>query len=172
MKYEDARPLFQDGDAVILPHNKFRSFYDFKIWLIKFFDTTPYTHVAMIKKFGDRLWVVESVRPFVRIGTLSSMLDQGGFWWINLNHPATEAETEDVLADVNVQQYSQIRAVLGKLGFIKKNKIGTARFVSCAEWFMSERAISGMEFNCDPTPSALVHYLADVRDFPMRYIEP
>lgn len=123
-----------DGDCVVLSHRELRSFYDLKIWMIRIFGTTTYTHVAMVKVFGGRVWIVESVKPFVRIGTLSSMLDQGGFWWYRLNHPATEAETEAVLADVNKRQYSEIRAVIGRFFRIK---VGTSRFVSCAEWFMS-----------------------------------
>lgn len=174
MKYSDARAagLFKDGDIIFLPHLSFRSWKDIKLMFLKMFDMTRVTHAAMIKTFGDRLWIVESVQPYVRIGILSEQLDQGGFWWASLSSPATEEETVAALAEVNKKPYSQIRAVLGKLGFIPKDKVGTGKFVSCAEWVMGKRRISkplGLEFDCDPTPSALKQYLEE-HDIPVRYI--
>lgn len=73
MLYSDARPLIRSGDIISYRHKiaPWRSWYDFKIFLVRLFTTSDITHVGVAWAKGGRVMILEAVSSGVRPYPLS-----------------------------------------------------------------------------------------------------
>ena len=99
MSYAETRPRIRSGDLIALTHRSWSSWYDVQIHAVRFFTQSEYSHVALVWEIGGRLFVIESVVPFVRIVPLSS-LQKEGFYWVPMDAPISDAELEFALSKV------------------------------------------------------------------------
>lgn len=152
LTYSGIRDQIRSGDLVALTHKKWGSWYDLQVQLVRTFTQSEYCHVGMLLVFGGRVWVLESVRPVVRMVPLSTIAVDD-FYWIPLNAPISDAELEAALADVGIAQYSRWQAFLAGIRWLK---IGADRIWECAEWVIAKRAMSGVDLGSEATPSAVV----------------
>lgn len=150
MKYSTVRPAIKSGDVLAWSHRKLRSWYDFKIMLVRLFTMSEYSHVGLAVVMGGRVWVLEAVTPRIRLVPLSNLLP----CYVVSGNKMTKEEINSALdwvgrGDV---EYSQIEAIKGYLG--KNDRADGA--VQCAELV---NIILGLP--CRDTPSATVAYMLE-----------
>ncbi|MES2262079.1 MAG: hypothetical protein V4724_26460 [Pseudomonadota bacterium] len=155
--YSDYRSRIKSGDLIALTHYKWTSWYDLQVQAVRVFTQSEYSHVGIAWEIGGRLFLIESVAPFVRI-TPMSQLARDGFYHVPLDVPISDAELEFALAEVGTGAYSKWESVLAKL---RRLPIGANHAWSCAEFTIWCRALSGVHLGDVATPSAVVRSAQD-----------
>jgi hypothetical protein len=107
MNYQDARPDIKSGDLLAWSHRSWRSWYDIKIQIVRFFTQSEYSHVGVAWVVGNRILVIEAVMPKVRIYPLSSL---GTFYWVP-GFLRWDDSMETKALDYVGTEYSQTEAV-------------------------------------------------------------
>lgn len=108
MNYADARPMIRSGDILAWSHRGIRSWHDLKVWFVRLFQRSEYSHVGTAWVVGNRVFVIEAVMPKVRIYPLSKL---GDFYWLQMGaywRKATEALALSCVGD----DYSQLQAIV------------------------------------------------------------
>jgi hypothetical protein len=80
MHYQELRSKIKSGDLLAWSHRGIRSFRDLKIWMVRLFTRSEYSHVGIAWVVGGRVFVIEAVQPKVRIYPLSKLLEDGCYW--------------------------------------------------------------------------------------------
>lgn len=152
MKHEDVRSKIKSGDLIALTHKEWCSLYDLQIQAVRTFTQSEYAHVCVAWCVADRVFVIESVQPKVRIMPLSNMKDVG-YYWIPTNHEMTAEELEFGLGKVGVDDYSTLQAIGGQLNTLR---IGEDDNWQCSELTIAMRKLSGLDLGNKATPAAVV----------------
>ena len=71
MKYTEFRSSIKSGDVIAYTHKGIKSWYDFKLWVVRLALRSEYTHVAVTWCVGNRVFLLEAVGSGVRIYPLS-----------------------------------------------------------------------------------------------------
>ena len=143
MKYTAMRRRIKSGDILAWSHRSgwFKSWYDFKINLVRLVTRSEYSHVAVAVRLANRVFVLESVTGGIRLMPLSKCLP--------CYHIAYKQMDVDRAMSVCGEPYSELEAVLGELGRTDdKNGVW-----QCSEFV---RWVHGLP--CMATPSAVVEY--------------
>ena len=141
MKYDIARKSMSPGDIVAFKHSDIMS----KIIIL----STGYdcSHVGLVWRAGERVFVIEAVMPMIRIYPLSKLLP---FRWIAMDKPMSADGEEYALSRVG-EKYSVSEAVRGDFGMASNNN----RW-QCAEFVRAVLNHSGWKFDNRDTPGDLV----------------
>jgi len=114
MKYADYRDRIRSGDVLAWSHIPLRSFYDLLIWIVRIVTVSEYAHVGLALRISGRVWVLESVRPFVRLVPLSNLLPvyviQTGVHWT----PDVEAYALSLVGKARYSRWEAIKAFFGQ----------------------------------------------------------
>jgi hypothetical protein len=162
MKYIEYRSKIKSGDLLAWSHRSWKTWYDIKIQLVRIFTQSEYSHVGVAWVYQDRVFVIESVTPFVRIVPLSNLLP---CYVISMNLPWSK-ETENLaLGMVGKAGYSQLEAIKAYFG---KNKDPNAW--ECAEFVQKIYRSENLNLDCKDVPSDLV-LAAQKRFGPTVYLE-
>lgn len=156
MKYADYRSQIKSGDVLVWTHPQkwYRSWYDFKVALVKFFTKSEYTHTAIAWVVGERVMIIESVVPLVRINPLSNDLP----CMVIPGNGLSEHQLETALKIVGKGQYSMWEAVRA---YFRTNDMNDNHW-ECAEFTVSVLQESLPELkSCQATPAAVVKALRD-----------
>jgi len=163
MQYADARPHIKSGDVLAWSHRGLKSWRDLKIWFVRLFTRSEYSHVGLAWVVGGRVFVVEAVQPMVRIYPLSKLLGGGAYWlptgakWM--------PETEQLALECVGDPYSQRQAMQAPFGVPPLDKLW-----QCAELVGGVLHADGIDLGAVYTPSAIVQ-AALVRGAPLQYLE-
>ena len=152
MRYADARKLIKDGDLIALTHKRWDSLYDLQVQAVRVFTQSEYCHVGTALHAWDRLFLIESVAPFVRIWPLSNLSDDG-FFWVNLDTPMSYAELRFAMSKVGKGRYSKWQAIMAKF---RQLAIGADDLWECAEFMITHRRLSGLDLGDVATPDEVV----------------
>ena len=152
MDYDEIRSRIKSGDVIAVSHYKWASFYDLQIQAVRMFTRSEYSHVAIAWVVGDRVFLIESVIPYIRITPLSNFAREG-FYWIPTETEMSAEELSFALSKVGVGKYSKWQAIKG---FLKNLSIGTDNIWQCAEFVIAARKRSGLDLGRKATPSAVV----------------
>ncbi len=150
MRYQDARPLIRSGDTFAWSHRRVRSWHDLKIWFVRLFTRSEYSHVGTAWVYEGFVFVIEAVQPMVRIYPLHKLLDEGCYW-LPMNapwKPTTEAFAFACIGDV----YSQMQAMQSPFEMPPEDKLW-----ECAELVAVLLRKDGIELGTVYTPSRIVH---------------
>jgi len=121
MTYAQARSTLRTGDIIAQTHRSwFRSWHDFKVMLIRLWGQTEYAHVGLIWRSGGRVFVIEAVKPRVRIFPLSLI---GDFYHIPMNRDLSMAAEDYAFRQIG-EPYSEGLAVLTALKLVDKGDYG------------------------------------------------
>ena len=143
MKYKEARPLIKSGDLLAWSHRGWKSWYDFKIQMVRLFTQSEFSHVGVAWVVGSRVMCIEAVTPKVRIYPLSSL---GSFYRIPDEIEWTD-KTEELALSLVGTEYSQLEALAAFFGrTIYPAKMQCAKFVA---------TLMGLHVN-NRTPSHIV----------------
>ena len=146
-KYSDIRSTIRTGDILAWSHTGNKSFYDFKLWLVKLFTKSKFTHVGIAWVVGSRVFILESVSAGVRIYPLSLALP---CYLVSKGHLSSEQLTFAI--SKAGQEYSTIECI--KAYFNSNN-------LSNSSWQCAEYVCSVLNLPCRATPADVVKYLLD-----------
>lgn len=149
MKYSVVRPLIKSGDLLAWSHRQpwYKSWYDFKIAMVRAFTQSEYSHVGTAWVVSDRVFVIEAVVPKVRIYPLSKT---GEFYWIPLEAKITPDIENYMLSKVG-EDYSQLQAMQAFFHLPSADSLW-----ECAELSRDYAFQYGVDLGNKATPTALV----------------
>lgn len=155
MKYADIRDKIKSGDVLAWNHRSWASWYDIKIQIVRIATRSEFIHTGTAWVVAGRVFVIESVIPYVRIVPLSSLLD---CYWIPMEvGDKWVAVEDDALEFVGRAKYSQLEATLQIFG--KHSPIANKRWF-CSKLTNEILVRMGVESCPLPiTPSNLVDHL-------------
>lgn len=150
MKYDQFRLHIRSGDVFAWTHREgwFKSWHSFKVNLARLFQMSEYSHVGLAWNIAGRVFVLESVKPVVRIVPLSNLLPcyhltgEGGM---------SDAQVRRALALVGKGKYSELEAAKAQFN---ANDINN-EWWECAEFI---NYVLG-KMRAKATPSGLVAFL-------------
>ena len=153
MFYSQVRSKIQSGDVLAWTHKSWKTWYDIKIQLVRFFTQSEYCHVGIAWVVGGRVFVLEAVMPKLRIYPLSKEVP---FYWLPQDEDLTywTNEVEEFALSCVGEDYSQFQAVMAQLDKVER-KAGYAR--ECAEFVQSVLQKGGKILDVKPTPTEVVH---------------
>ena len=143
--YKDVRPTIKSGDILAWTHKSWKSWYDIKIMIVRLMQLSEYCHVGIAVVGQDRVWIVESVTPLVRIVPLSGELP----CYVITGNGLTDKQRLKAISMIGKAEYSQWEAIKA---FFKGNTLNDDR-LQCAE-FVAEI----LDLPCKATPSSIVDY--------------
>ena len=161
MKYEQARPMIRSGDVLAWSHRGIHSWHDLKIWFVRMFTRSEYSHVGTAWVVGDRVFVIEAVMPKVRIYPLSKL---GDFYWLQMGAYWRKA-TETLALSFVGDDYSQVQAMVSP--FITPPKDDRWE---CAELVATVARQDSIDLGAVYTPSEVV-LAAQKRGAPLTYVD-
>lgn len=153
MKYAKARELITDGDLVFWSHYDWGTWYDLQVQAVRIGTRSEFCHVGVAHLHGGRVWIIEAVKPVVRMVPLSNLLKDGAFF-VNVNKPIGGDELEFLLSTIGRGEYSTKQAIQGQ---IETLDIGQDDEWQCAELAITARKKSGLDLGCKATPSEVWH---------------
>lgn len=165
-EYEAYRKNVKSGDLIAISHSGWKSVNDALCQIVRLGQRSEYCHVGLIWRVSGRLFVIESVKPVVRITPLSHFASEG-FYHIPLKKSLSAQELEFALSQVGVGEYSNIQAVKG---FLKNLAIGEDDLWQCAEFVIACRKISNIYLGEEATPSKVVQAALD-QGFELKFIK-
>lgn len=144
--YTEARELIKTGDILGWTHagGWFKSFYNFKINLVRLFTRSKYSHVGVAVVLAGRVFILESVTGGVRLVPLSKFLPCD---WAD--RPAWSGDDLERAMSVCGEPYSQLEAMLGALG---ENDDANG------QWQCAELVKWACRLDCLATPAAVMDY--------------
>lgn len=161
MIYSKARPMIRSGDILAWSHRGIKSWHDLKIWLVRMFTRSEYSHVGTAWVVGNRVFVIEAVMPKVRIYPLSKL---GDFYWLQMGAYWRKA-TETLALSFVGDDYSQVQAMVSP--FITPPKDDRWE---CAELVATVARQDSIDLGAAYTPSEVV-LAAQKRGAPLTYVD-
>ena len=161
MIYKQARPMIRSGDVLAWSHRGINSWHDLKIWFVRMFTRSEYSHVGTAWVVGSRVFVIEAVMPKVRIYPLSKL---GDFYWLQMGAYWRKA-TETLALSFVGDDYSQLQAMVSP--FITPPD---DRRWECAELVATVARQDSIDLGAVYTPSEVV-LAAQKRGAPLTYVD-
>jgi len=153
MKYENARSQIQSGDMLAFSHGDWKTWHGIKVNLVRIFTRSTFSHVGLAWVVGSRVFVLEAVKPKVRIFPLS----QSGDFYLLPMHAAWSQDAENfAMASVGVD-YSEWAAVQA---FFKPLDIGTVS--ECAAYVREVLSRDGIDLGSMSRPDMVVQAAQDL----------
>lgn len=165
-EYEAYRKNIKSGDVIAVSHAGLHNLDDLLCHVVRLAQESEYCHVGLVWKVSGRLFVIESVKPLIRLVPLSQFADKG-FYHIKLKKAMSSEELEFALAKVGKGHYSNWQAIKG---FFRNLQIGNDDFWQCAEFVIACRKLSGVDLGEVATPSKVVQAALD-QNFEINYIK-
>ena len=153
MTYAALRSKLNSGDLIAMTSRApaFASFYDFKVACVQAFTRSQFSHVALVwVPPGGRVFLLEAVRPKVRIYPLSNALGESeDVYHLPLNFRWDRCE-DFALSHVG-QDYSELKAIKGYFGQLRHGST-----TDCAEYVLDVLNEAGVDLGDVATPSEVV----------------
>lgn len=107
MKYQEIRNKIRSGDLLAFSHGSWNSWSNIKTNFIRLFTRSTYSHVGIVWKINGRLFILEAVKPKLRIYPLSL---SGDFYHIPMNAKWLKSTEEYALSKIGTE-YSELTAI-------------------------------------------------------------
>ena len=114
MKYQDFRQNIKSGDLLAFSHGDWKSWNGIKVNFVRIFTRSTYSHVGIAWVTSGRVFVLEAVKPKLRIFPLSLY---GDFYHIGMDIDFTPEVQEFALSKIgiNYSEYTAIKAYFNPL---------------------------------------------------------
>lgn len=147
MKYSEARPAIRSGDLIAQSHGDWLTWRGIKTNMVRIFTKSTYSHVGIAWVQGGRVFLLEAVKPELRIYPLSKagdfyLLPMGAAW-----APQTE---EYALASVG-SRYSEWAAVRAYFVPLEPGNVS-----ECAAYVREVLLREGIDLGARSTPDSVV----------------
>jgi len=164
MKYSELRDTFKTGDLLVWSEGgDWKSWRNIQLNLVRMGTMSDYNHVGIAYVVGGRVFVVESVVPYVRIYPLSRLLP---FFYIKTGYNFSMEHEERLLKYIGMP-YSKWEAL--KAAFSKSTN--NDKVIQCA------KLVNNVFSEFDPgytklfdTPGAVVAYAREATGGQISYI--
>ena len=147
MDYSTARPLIQSGQLVAQSHGDWTTWRGIKVNLVRIFTRSTYSHLGIAWIVGGRVFILEAVKPKLRIYPMSKI---GDFYLLPLQAAWGEAAENLALKNIGVD-YSEIVAMQAFFGPLQ---VGEVR--QCAAYALAVLRADGIDLGNRATPDAVV----------------
>lgn len=147
MKYSDARPAIRSGDLFAFSHGSWRSWREIKTLAVRVFTRSTYSHVGIAWVTAGRVFVLEAVKPCVRIYPLSL---SGEFYHLPMGAKWSKSTEEYALENVGYP-YSELDAIRAYFGPIESGRLS-----ECAAYAINVYRKDGIDLGNRATPDAVV----------------
>ena len=150
MNYTTVRASIKSGDLIAQSHRApfWRSFFDFKIAVVRALTQSEFSHVGVAWVIAERVFILEAVSAGVRIFPLSRA---GDFYHLPL--PALWGTDAEAYALSHVgDSYSQIEAIQAYFGPV--DELGDVW--ECAQYALCVLEQAGIQLGTVATPTAVV----------------
>jgi hypothetical protein len=147
MKYEDIRNTIKSGDLLAFSHGNWKSWSGFKTMMVRVFTLSTYSHVGVAWVTSGRVFVLEAVKPMVRIYPLSL---SGDFYLTKTNANWTQ-ETENFAMDHIGVLYSELTAIYAYFKELDEGEVS-----ECAAYAIEVLKRAGVDLGTRSVPDAVV----------------
>ena len=147
MMYTEARPHIRSGDLLAFSHGDWRSWSGIKVNLVRMFTRSTYSHVGIAWVIGERVFVLEAVKPKLRIYPLSS---SGDFYRLSMDAPWQQQTEAYALRKIGTD-YSELLAMRAFFGPLEKGNVQ-----ECAAYAREVLLCDGINLGDRSTPDAVV----------------
>lgn len=147
MDYAAARPLICSGDLVAQSHGDWTTWRGIKINLVRMFTRSTYSHVGVAWVVGGRVFMLEAVKPRLRIYPMSKI---GDFYWLPMRARWCAAAESAALEKVGVE-YSELVALRAFFGPLEEGNVQ-----QCAAYALAVFKADGIDLGRRATPDAVV----------------
>lgn len=147
MNYTTARPSIRSGDLIAQSHGSWLSWHGIKVNMVRMFTRSTYSHVGIAWVVGGRVFILEAVKPKLRIYPMSKI---GDFYLLPMQARWGAAAEEVALEKVGVK-YSELVAIKA---FFSQLEDGDVR--ECAAYVATVLRADGIDLGRRATPDAAV----------------
>lgn len=124
----DIKDQINTGDLVAFSHREYGSITSFILWLYQKVAKVDYSHVGVVIKLGERLFIVEAVPPRVNITPIEKVDD---FYWIPTKIQTSERWQIDYLLKSVETPYSIVDMFTHYLGMkFRKDRVYCSELAS------------------------------------------
>lgn len=162
MIYADARPGIRSGDLLAFSHGSWRTWSGIRTNLVRIFTRSTYSHVGLAWVVGGRVFILEAVKPKLRIFPLSQ---SGAFYWLRLGAPWAPNTEVFALSCVGTP-YSDRAAILA---FLDRLTPGSVQ--ECAAYAAEVLRRDGIDLGPRATPDAVVQTALELGSA-VNYVRP
>lgn len=155
MEYFTFRSQIKSGDLLIWSTHQEKGFKRIVNNIIRIFTMSEYSHVGIAWVINDRIFVIEAVRPVVRIYPLSKLIP---FYCVQMDIDVNSINIDYLLSRVG-EPYSLLQAIGSYFGKPKADKEW-----QCAELCSSFYSKCGIVLKNSWTPSTLVEAVLKIDD--------
>ena len=147
MEYNDIRHKIRSGDIIAFSHGSWKSWSSIKTNLVRIFTRSTYSHVGVAWLAANRIFILEAVKPKIRIFPLSLL---GDFYLISTNATWLPETEEYALSNIGVK-YSELQAVEAFFNPLKSGSIQ-----ECAAYVREVMLKDGMDLGNMSRPDHIV----------------
>lgn len=147
MNYAAARPLIRSGDLIAQSRGDWTTLIGIKINIVRIFTRSTYSHVGIAWVIGGRVFMLEAVKPRLRIYPMSKI---GDFYLLPMQARWTEPGENTALENVGVE-YSELVAMQAFFG-----PLDVGNVQQCAAYALAVYAADGIDLGNRATPDAVV----------------
>ena len=147
MDYATARPLIQSGQLVAQSHGDWTTWRGLKVNMVRIFTRSTYSHIGIAWVIGGRVFILEAVKPKLRIYPMSKI---GDFYLLPLHAHWCEAAENMALKNIGVD-YSEIVAMQAFFGPLRDGEVR-----QCAAYALAVLRADGVDLGNRATPDAVV----------------
>lgn len=147
MNYIGIRNFIKSGDVIAFSHSGWKTFSDIESQIVRAFTRSEYSHVGIVLKMSERLFLLEAVVPEIRIVPLSNFNE---FYLLSLERPLSEEATDYALQKIG-EKYSKWEAIMGFFDKTRNNKSW-----QCAEYVNSVLKHNNVFIKGKDTPTDIV----------------
>jgi hypothetical protein len=147
MKYEDIRPNIRSGDLLAFSHGDWRSWSGIKTLIVRAFTLSTYSHVGVAWVVAGRVFVLEAVKPKVRIYPLSL----SGDFYLTRTDTNWTPEVEQFAMDRIGFDYSELKAMYAYLFRLPDGDVS-----ECAAYVREVLKVAGIDLGEVSRPDAVV----------------
>lgn len=147
MKYTDVRPLIRSGDMLAFNHGDWNTIDGIKTQVVHMATRSTYSHVGLAWVVGGRVFVLEAVKPSIRIFPLSL---SGPFYLLNMNAPWTPETEEYALLHIGYP-YSELNAMEAFFVSLPEGDVS-----ECAAYVHEVLLRDGINLGLRATPDAVI----------------
>ena len=147
MNYADIRPTIRSGDLLAFSHGSWRTWREIKTNAVRVFTRSTYSHVGLAWVVGGRVFVLEAVKPEIRIYPLSI---SGDFYLVPMRADWSPA-TEEFAIECVGTDYSEIDAIRAYLHPLEAGNVN-----ECAAYVREVLKRENIDLGDRSTPDAVV----------------
>ena len=147
MDYATARPLIRSGDLIAQSHGDWKTWRGIKVNLVRMFTRSTYSHVGLAWVVGGRVFMLEAVKPKLRIYPMSKI---GDFYLLPLNAVWSVKAEHVALEEVGVD-YSEAVAIRAFFSPLRDEDVR-----QCAAYVLAVLRADGIKLGNRATPDAVV----------------